>query len=136
MDVTQDRAINALAISLNFRQMRQNLSAANIANSETPNYHARRLDFEEALKRALDNEGEQTMRVENKRHYNVGEGGVSELQPEIYEDQNGVISEDGNSVVQDTEMALMAQNKILYDASVQLLNKKLGLMKYAIGAER
>ena len=29
----------------------------------------------------------------------------------------------------------MAENKILYDASVQLLNKKFGLLKYAIQSD-
>ncbi len=30
----------------------------------------------------------------------------------------------------------MAENKIMYDALVQLMNKKLGLMKYTINSER
>ena len=58
------------------------------------------------------------------------------MQPEIYEDANGIVSPDGNTVDRDSEMAEMAENKIMYDASVQLLNKKLGLMKYAVGSDR
>jgi flagellar basal-body rod protein FlgB len=75
------------------------------------------------------------MQTSNSRHYDVGSGGFANLGPEIYEANDGVVSEDGNTVDRDMEMAEMAENKILYDASVQLLNKKLALMKYAIGSD-
>jgi flagellar basal-body rod protein FlgB len=74
------------------------------------------------------------MKTSDSKHFNVGGGGFNNLQPEIYEDSNGITSLDGNNVDRDQEMAEMAENKIMYDASVQLLNKKLGLLKYAIGS--
>lgn len=131
-----DKTIQALSTSLNFRQMRQEVISSNIANAETPGFKAKRLDFENALARAIDLDGNMQLQSDNKGHYNVGNGGFDNLQPEVYEDSNGVVSEDGNTVERDEEMARMARNKILYDASIQLLNKKLGLMKYAISAER
>ena len=42
----RDRTIDALATALNFRQMRQEILSSNIANSETPGYKAKRIDFE------------------------------------------------------------------------------------------
>jgi flagellar basal-body rod protein FlgB len=33
-------------------------------------------------------------------------------------------------------MAKMTENKIMYDALVQLVNKKMGLMKYAVQSEK
>ena len=127
-----DATVKALAASLNFRQMRQELISSNIANAETPGYKAKRLSFEDALQRALDIDHQQSLHSSDERHFNVGGGGFSNLEPEVYNDPNGIVSEDGNTVDRDKEMALMAENKILYDASVQLLNKKLGLLKYAI----
>jgi flagellar basal-body rod protein FlgB len=132
----EDKTMQALAASINFRQMRQELITSNIANAETPGYKAKRIGFEEALSRALDVDGHQALNTEDGRHFDVGSGGFNNLQPEVFEDPNGVVSEDGNTVDRDAEMSLMAKNKILYDASVQLLNKKLGLLKYAIGSER
>jgi flagellar basal-body rod protein FlgB len=129
---TDDKTIQALATSMNFRQMRQEVIAANIANADTPGYKAKRVDFEAALARALDIDGHLSMQTSDKRHFNVGSGGFDNLQPEIYEDPNGIVSEDGNTVDRDQELARMAENKILFDASVQLLNKKLGLKRYAI----
>jgi flagellar basal-body rod protein FlgB len=131
-----DKTTQALAASLKYRQMRQELIASNIANAETPNYKAKKIDFEDALARALDVDGEQTLKTTDSRHFNVGGGGFNNLKPEVYEESNGIVSLDGNTVDRDSEMADMAENKIMYDASVQLLNKKLGLLKYAIGSDR
>jgi flagellar basal-body rod protein FlgB len=129
-----DPTIQALEASLKYRQLRQELIASNIANAETPGYKAKKIDFEEALARALDVDDELKMKTSDSKHFNVGGGGFNNLQPEIYEDSNGITSLDGNNVDRDQEMAEMAENKIMYDASVQLLNKKLGLLKYAIGS--
>jgi flagellar basal-body rod protein FlgB len=129
-----DKTIKALAASLNFRQMRQEIISSNVANAETPGYKTKRVDFEQALARALDVDGEQGLNTTDERHFNVGNGGFGNLKPEIYDDPNGVVSEDGNTVDRDAELAKMAENKILYDAAVQLLNKKIGLMKYAVGS--
>ncbi|HLE10381.1 MAG: flagellar basal-body rod protein FlgB [Bdellovibrionales bacterium RIFOXYD12_FULL_39_22] len=131
-----DKTVQALAAALNFRQMRQELIASNIANADTPGYKAKRLDFEEALARALDVDGQENMLATDDRHYDVGNGGFSNMQPEIYDDPNGIVSLDGNNVDRDQELARMSENRIMYEATVALLNKKLGLMKYAITSER
>lgn len=131
-----DKTLKALAASLNFRQMRQEIISSNIANADTPGYKAKRVDFEAALARALDVDGQMQMKNQDEKHFDVGNGGFDNLEPEIYEDSNGVVSEDGNTVDREQEMAKMVENKILYDAAVQLLNKKLGMMKYAIQNDR
>ena len=135
MQIT-DRTMKALAASLNFREMRQKIISSNIANAETPGYKAKRLEFEESLARAIDLDKQQSLNVNDQRHYDVGGGGFRNLAPEIVEDTSGVPTNDGNNVNREQEMARMAENKILFDASVQLLNKKLGLMKYAINSDR
>jgi flagellar basal-body rod protein FlgB len=130
----EDKTLQALTASLKFRQLRQELHASNIANAETPGYKAKKLDFEEALARALDVDDLLAMKSSDSRHFNVGGGSFNNLQPEVYEDSNGIVSPDGNNVDRDQEMAEMAENKVMYDATVQLINKKLGLLKYAIGS--
>ena len=122
MDVN-DKTLKALTTALNFREMRQELISSNVANANTPGFKAKKLDFEEAL-------------ASDDRHFNVGNGGFNNLEPEIYDDPNGVVSENGNTVDVESEMARMNENKIMYDALVQLINKKMGLMKYAITNEK
>ncbi len=135
MDIN-NKTLQALAQSLNFRQMKQELISSNVANAQTPGYKAKRLDFEEALARALNIDGKQGMNTTHEKHFNVGNGGFSNLEPEVYTDPNGIVSENGNTVDVEQEMAKLAENKILYDALVQLVNKKMGLMKYAVSAEK
>lgn len=135
MDVN-GKTLQALAAATKFREMRQEIISSNIANKDVPGYKAKRIDFESALARALDVDGQMGMKVEDQKHFNVGNGGFDNLQPEVYDDPNGVVSEDGNTVDVQEEMAMMAENKIMYDALVQLMNKKLGIMKYTINSER
>ncbi len=135
MDVN-DKTLKALTTALNFREMRQELTTSNIANANTPGYKAKKLDFEEALARALDVDGQMHMNVADERHHNVGNGGFNNLEPEIYDNPNGVVSPDGNTVDVEAEMAQMAENKLMYDALVQLINKKMGIMRYAINSEK
>lgn len=131
-----DKTLQALASGLKFREMRQEIISSNVANAETPGYKAKRLDFESALARALDVDGQMQMNIEDQNHFNVGSGGFNNLQPETYDDPNGIVSEDGNTVDREKEMTLMAENKVMYDTLVQLMNKKLGLMKYTIQSEK
>jgi hypothetical protein len=44
-----------------------------------------------------------------------------------------VSNEYGNTVDRAQEMAKMAENQLMYDASAEILKKKLGMLKYAIG---
>jgi flagellar basal-body rod protein FlgB len=135
MDVN-DKTLNALTTALNFREMRQELISSNVANANTPGFKAKKLDFEEALGRALDVDGQMQMNVSDEKHHNVGNGGFNNLEPEIYDDPNGVVSENGNTVDVEAEMAKMAENKLMYDSLVQLINKKMGIMRYAINSEK
>lgn len=126
-----DPTIGALNTSANLRLMNQNVISSNIANAETPGYKAKRLDFEQALRSALQAQGgELNLNATDDQHQ--GPDPTAAIHPEIYDDPNGVESLDGNTVERDQEMAEMVQNQILYNASVELLNKKLGMLKYAI----
>ena len=131
-----DKTMEALAASLNLRQMRQELISANIANAETPGYKSKRIDFEEALSRALNVDELQSLKVGDDKHFDVGGGGFDNLKPDIYDDPNGEVKPDGNTVDRDSEMAKLVENKLMYDAAVKLINKKLALKKYAISADR
>ena len=120
MDV--DGKTQALSAGIKFREMRQELISSNIANAEVPGYKAKRIDFEEALARALDVDGHLTMNMEDKKHFNVGNGGFNNLKPDVYEDPNGLVNEIGNTVDTEAEMVRMTENKIMHDALVQLMS--------------
>lgn len=125
-----DKTTAALQTSINMRQMRHNLTASNIANAETPGYHAKKLDFEEALARAIDLDGTRSLSANHPDHFTTG-GANPSVRPEIYDNPEGAINNDGNSVDLEKEMSALSENAILYKTAIQLINKKMAALKYA-----
>lgn len=127
-----DKTAQSLEQSLNFRLMRHNLTSANIANAETPGYAAKKLDFEDALARAIDLEGLGKSHSPDKEHLAIGSGSIGRSRVDVYDNPEINLTNDKNTVNVEKEMAALAENTILYKAAVELINKKLGQTKYAI----
>jgi flagellar basal-body rod protein FlgB len=125
-----DPTIGALNTTLNLRLTNQNIISSNIANADTPGYKAKTMEFEGALRDALGVGNQLAPAETNSKH--IVHRSTDAVQPEIYDDPNGIESLDGNTVDRATEMARMAENQILYDASAEILKRKLGMLKYAI----
>lgn len=126
-----DLTTKALTSSVNLRNKRQNVISANIANAETPNYKAQKLDFEEALSRAIDQEGRGRAHTSSTEHFLLGQGPLSGVRADVYDNPDINLTNDGNTVDLEAEMAALSENTILYKAALQLINKKLGALKYA-----
>ncbi len=124
------KTIDALTRSLDLRSQKQNLISANIANAETPGYKAKRIDFEDSLAKALSLNDSPMART-NGKHMRAG-GDVGQVVPEIYNNPNNVVREDGNTVDRDAEMVALAENQMLYNSSIESLRRKIALLKYAI----
>ena len=125
-----DPVIGALNTSLNLRLANQNLISSNIANADTPGFKAKVMEFESALRDALGVGDGPAPAGTDSRH--IVHTGTNPVAPEIYEDPNGVESLDGNTVDRASEMERLAENQILYDASTEMLKRKLGMLKYSI----
>ena len=122
MDSGFDPVIGALNTSLNLRLTNQNVISSNIANADTPGFKAKAMEFESALREAL-NVGDELPSVETHPRHIVHRP-TDPVGPEIYDDPNGVDRA--------AEMAKLAENQLLYDASAEMLKRKLGMLKYAI----
>jgi flagellar basal-body rod protein FlgB len=129
-----DKTTDALATSIALRNIRQNVTASNIANAETPNYHAKKVDFEDALARALDLDGMSALGTSHGEHFAVG--GQPAVSPGIYENPDVAVNNDGNTVNLEREMALLTENSLVNKAAIQLINKKMAALKYAINETR
>lgn len=127
-----DSTVNGLGSALNFRLLKQNVHASNVANANTPGYKAQKLDFEQALHDAIDPHESNALQATRSEHFSNSAVPPDEDSPDIYENPDGVINESGNSVNMEREMAELAQNRILYNATVSMVKKKFGMMKYAI----
>jgi len=126
-----DKTTNALGAAINFRQLKQDVTSSNIANAETPGYHAKKVDFEEALSRAVDIEGKNTLFADSPDQFTSGAGAIENVGPDVYENPDITVTNDGNTVDLEREMAQLAENTILYKAAIQLINKKLAGLAYA-----
>jgi flagellar basal-body rod protein FlgB len=94
---------------------RQTLLTNNIANANTPGYQREDLNFQGALKAAL-------------------EGGQSPTEVSLNpETQPGSAGPEGNGVDVDQESATLAENGLEYEAIVQVMGTRDEIMRSAMG---
>lgn len=126
-----DSALGIHPQALAVRARRAEILAANIANSDTPHYRARDIDFRAALSGAearLDS-GMRLSATDGAHLQTVAGGLASEelmyrvpTQPSI----------DGNTVDPQTEYSQFAQNAIQYQASLTFLSGRIKTLLTAI----
>jgi flagellar basal-body rod protein FlgB len=123
--------------SLNLRQERNNVLTANIANAETPGYRALGYDFESQLQDAAGTNEAMGLSTSDPRHMrNSFTDANGDIAPEVFVRPTESVPQDGNTVDMDREMAEMAHNQILYRSAVELINRKIGNIRYAINGGR
>lgn len=128
-----DDALHFNQTALNLRAARQELLASNIANSDTPNFKARDIDFASALKGALSGTSPKlAMSATSSAHLsNAGDGNSVMGAPVQY---RNVLqpSADGNTVDMDVERAQFADNALRYEASVKFISDDIKKILTAI----
>lgn len=125
-----DPTIRALNQNLNLRMENQNIVNSNIANADTPGYKAKQMEFEQAMRSALDL-GNQ-IKLDKTSEGHLGVSAPESVQGDVFEDPNGVESLDGNTVNRSEEMMKLKENQVLYNSSIEALRKKLGMLEYGI----
>lgn len=93
---------------------RQQLIASNIANADTPGYHAKDINFQAALQQATD------------------EGNDVQFVPASSDVEGLPERPDGNNVNIDRESMLMAQTQLQYQMGVQLIKAEFHRLLTAI----
>jgi flagellar basal-body rod protein FlgB len=108
--------------------------ASNMANEETPGYKARQLPFRETFSAILQGKGQLGPTITHHRHL----GGISDenniFRQTIKQDAGAGIDE--NTVNLEQEMALMAENTLLYMAVNQFLDGRFDSWERAIDEGR
>ena len=126
--IHNDALISELRGALNRASIRASMVASNLANMDTPGYKAMDVTFSSALEQA----GGDAVRTD-PRHM---------LPPATKEGGNAVpaassrITNDGNTVDVDKQMALLSKMMGRYTASSELVRKRFGLLRYAISNGR
>ena len=117
------------ANALVLRERRNEILTSNIANAATPHFKARDIDFAAEYSAAIGAGG---LEVSHANHIANGttsaSGGISYSVPVAP-------SLDGNTVELATEQMEFAENTLRYQASLQLLNRRISGLMTAIRGE-
>ena len=114
-----------LGAALDLYQARHTVLAENIANSETPGYRARDIEFADQLAAALTapQEGDQPSEPANMKM-------PMRIEPSI--DRSATIKPDGNSVALDVQVGRLSENAFKIQALTQILSGRYQGLKRVI----
>jgi flagellar basal-body rod protein FlgB len=143
-----DKTTNLLHRALDLRGIKHQASISNIANQETPFYKAKEMDFKRAIRDFLPLPIEGPMSITNKSHFSfdlkltqtnnehipIG-GHVFQAESYIVQSQDKTTRLDENNVSIEQEMATMAENNLMFNASSQMISGKFLGVKSAIRGE-
>lgn len=114
MSLVDTPMVGVLSHALDLTAQRQTLVSQNIANIDTPGYHARDIDFRQELERAVADDGDET------------------ATPLVRQVPGLIERPDGNNVSIDRESLLMAQNQLQFQTEAQLLHDEFNRLQSAI----
>ena len=129
-----DEAMQFHQTALRVRAERQQVLASNIANADTPNYKARDVDFNSALKQALSQGGAApaTLAKTSPAHLGGAAGTTTASGMPLLYRTTVQGSVDGNTVDMDMERNQFADNALRYEASITFAGGELKKMLTAI----
>ncbi len=124
-----DRLHSGLGQVLDLRQTQHALTAANLANADTPNFRAKYVPFDQVLSSAVDRNGSMDLRRTHAQH--VSAPGMDASNPEVAEIEPPPWAMDGNSVNPERESVRITENAMMYDAVARGLSRRMALLRYA-----
>jgi flagellar basal-body rod protein FlgB len=122
-----DKTVDLLKRGMDVSVLRRNVIANNIANAETPNFKRTVLNFESALKRALDSEKVRPPRqfVTDRRHIPFYQPiDYRTVRPRLVLDYLTTAKNNGNNVDIEEEGMLALENQLLYQTMAQAISSE------------
>src|ERR1039458_10276571 len=105
-----DVTTRGLEASLDLRLQRHNLTTSNIANAETPGYHAKKIDFEDRLAAAINGGHDVNTKPLGAGNSSLANSALDKVEGDIYDNPDGETNNDMNTVDVEKEMATLAEN--------------------------
>ncbi len=140
MSLQISKTHNLIKDALDYRAMRQDMIASNIANADTPFYKPRDVRFEDALavKKAVimnDNSNKLALAQTNSKHISLKNETNSQMPKTFFRDGH-MAKNDGNSVDIDVETTEMSKNSIMFNALIQANKKDTMIFRSVIEASQ
>lgn len=133
MAFSLDKAFGMNAEALKLRAQRTSQLAANIANVDTPNYKAKDIDFQAAMRQVQQASDSANLKRTQQGHLSTS-GTSATSAPLLYRVPTQP-SLDGNTVNAQLEQAQFAKNAVEYQASFNFLNGSIKRLLTAIKGE-
>jgi flagellar basal-body rod protein FlgB len=112
-----DQSLTILEKTLDVRMVGQRLTAANLANINTPGYTAQKLDFKATMDRIM------------------ADPDADKTDPVIAPSSAVARTLDGNNVDLETELGELSRNRLMYSLTSQLIAAKFRQMASVIDGE-
>ncbi|HRW92906.1 MAG TPA: flagellar basal body rod protein FlgB [Thermotogota bacterium] len=113
-----------LSSAMDASALRHRVISQNIANAETPGYKRKEVVFEDVLREALSPQ-ELRIKKEDPRHFSNYPENIEDVQARMGSVRNTWITNDGNNVDIDQEMAVMAANSLRYQTLARLMDQNI-----------
>lgn len=138
MSIQPNRAHELINMALDYRSMRQDMIASNIANADTPFYRPRDVHFESMLaqkKQEIFNSNTKQLELVHTDAKHLGAQTHQSITSAITFFRDGhAARNDGNSVDLDVETTEMSKNSIMFDALLAARKKGTNIYKSVIDA--
>ena len=127
------KTFQLLEKALDLRSERHRVIVSNIANQDTPGYKATDLDFKEALMNSPGGSASIALATTDPSHLSSG-GSVpaAAASAPLPSSDHGTGRLDGNTVNAEQEMAKLADNSLMYQATVQFISGQFTKLLTAI----
>ena len=132
MTISIDKAFGIHENAMHLQARRAQLLSQNLANSDTPGYKAKDIDFKSALKAAADGNSQQPLAATQRGH--IQPKGFYMSAEELYR-QPMQSSLDGNTVEPHVEMSEFTENSMRYLMTLRFMSGRINGMLSALRGE-
>jgi len=122
MAMSLDKVFGVHEAALRIRAQRTEVLASNLANADTPNYKAKDIDFQAAMKQATGSSAGGTLKTTHKGH--IGVAGLGGLDAHVKFRMPTQPALDGNTVETHVEQAAFAKSAMEYQATLRFFEGK------------
>ncbi len=128
MPLFEESTMQYLSAGLDAAALRQEVTAHNLSNLNTPRFSRSSVSFEEELQQARQRENGQLERT----HPQHQPSPAADLSPSVERDQSSVRRIDGNNVDMDQEMLELVNNQFRFNAMSQQVSDRFETWQYMV----
>jgi len=125
--LSSNSTVQLSRLALDGLSLRQDITSDNIANVDTPGYHAKEVNFEQTLKQVMNGKSDEVNLL--RTHVNHLDIPGQQVLFKTAESRFGTPRADGNNVDIDREMVQMNETGMRQSAITQLMARELRLVK-------